>query len=237
VQCVVLAGGLGTRMGEWTARMPKALVPVGGQPFAEWQVEWLASQGVGEVVYSIGYRGDMLRDSLGDGSRWGVRIRYVDEGDHLLGTAGALRLATDLGVLDRSFLVLYGDSYLPIDLGDVWWTFEASGRPALMTVFRNESQWDHSNAWYADGQVVRYDKRNPTAEMTYIDYGLSVLSRVVLEERVPAATVFDLADVFHVLSVEGQLAGYEATHRFYEIGSPAGLRQLQEYLGSTPRRV
>src|SRR4030088_978187 len=99
MQCVVLAGGLGTRMGAWTKRMPKPLIPVGGRPFAELQIEWLASQGVTDVVYSIGYRGDMLREALGDGSRWDLPIRYVDEGADLRGTGGALRLAADHGAL------------------------------------------------------------------------------------------------------------------------------------------
>jgi NDP-sugar pyrophosphorylase family protein len=231
MQCVVLAGGLGTRMGEWTDRMPKALIPVGGRPFAELQIEWLASQGVTDVVYSIGYRGDMLRDGLGDGSRWGLPIRYVDEGTDLRGTGGALRLAADHGALADSFLVLYGDSFLPVDFADVFFMYNDRAQPALMTVFRNEGRWDRSNAAYAGGKVL-YDKRWPTSDMDYIDYGLSVLSRDVIEERVPSGAVFDLADLFHVLGVEGLLAGYEVRERFYEIGSPEGLRQLEQYLQS-----
>jgi NDP-sugar pyrophosphorylase family protein len=231
MQCVVLAGGLGTRMGAWTERMPKALIPVGGRPFAELQMQWLASQGVTDVVYSIGYRGDMLRDALGDGSRWGLPIRYVDEGDDLRGTGGALRLAADHNALDDAFLVLYGDSFLPVDFTDVFTAFVTSSQPALMTVFRNDGQWDRSNASYAEGRV-RYDKRRPSPDMHYIDYGLSALIRDVIDERVPSGAVFDLADLFHVLSLEDLLAGYEVRERFYEIGSPEGLRQLEQYLQS-----
>jgi NDP-sugar pyrophosphorylase family protein len=231
MQCVVLAGGLGTRMGAWTERMPKALIPVGGRPFAEVQMRWLASQGVTDVVYSIGYRGEMLREALGDGSRWGLPIRYVDEGDDLRGTGGALRLAADHDALDDAFLVLYGDSFLPVDFADVFTAFVASSQPALMTVFRNEGQWDCSNASFAEGRV-HYDKRRPHPEMHYIDYGLSVLTRAVIDERVPSGAVFDLADLFHFLSLEDLLAGYEVRQRFYEIGSPEGLRQLEQYLQS-----
>jgi NDP-sugar pyrophosphorylase family protein len=231
MQCVVLAGGLGTRMGAWTERMPKALIPVGGRPFAELQMQWLASQGVTEVVYSIGYRGDMLREALGDGSRWSLPIRYVDEGADLRGTGGALRLAADHEALDAAFLVLYGDSFLPVDFADVFTTFLRSSQPGLMTVFRNNGQWDRSNASYLEGRV-RYDKRRPTPDMHYIDYGLSALTRDVIDERVPSGAVFDLADLFHVLSLEDLLAGYEVSERFYEIGSPEGLRQLEQYLQS-----
>src|SRR5919197_6751225 len=97
LQCVILAGGLGTRMRPATEAIPKALVPVLGSPFADWQLRLLASRGVERVVYSVGYRGDMLRDHVGDGSCFGLQVAWVDEGDDLRGTGGALRLAPDSG--------------------------------------------------------------------------------------------------------------------------------------------
>ncbi len=232
MQCVILAGGLGTRMLPHTETVPKSLLPVRGEPFAGLQLALLASQGIDRVVYCIGYRGDMLRDFVGDGSRWGVKAAFVDEGEELRGTAGALRLALDAGTLDDAFFVLYGDSYLPIAYPPVWHAFTLAGLPALMTVFRNEGRWDASNAVYRDGHVVRYDKGCPNpaaAGMAYLDYGLSALCSSVVE-AVPAGEVADLTDVYQRLSVEGRLAGYEVHERFYEIGSEAGLRDLEDYL-------
>src|SRR5262245_20561674 len=149
MQCVILAGGRATRMRPLTETIPKALLPVAGRPFLEHQLGWLAGHGVTEVVLCVGYRGDAIRAFLdadgGAGARHGLRIRVVDEGERLRGTAGALRLALDEGALDESFLMTYGDSFLPIDFAAVFRAFEVSGKPALMTVFRNDGRWDSSN--------------------------------------------------------------------------------------------
>src|SRR5688572_8190143 len=109
MECVILAGGLGTRMRPATEVIPKALIPVAGRPFVDWQLEWLASEGVQRAIFSVGYKGEQLRDHVGDGARFGLRVTWVDEGAHLRGTAGALRLAFDEGALPQSYLVIYGD--------------------------------------------------------------------------------------------------------------------------------
>jgi N-acetyl-alpha-D-muramate 1-phosphate uridylyltransferase len=234
MQCVILAGGRGVRMKPLTDEIPKALVPVAGRPFVDHQLEWLAEHGVTDVVFCIGYRGDQLRAFVEDGSRWGISVRYVDEGEELRGTAGALRLALDAGALAESFFVLYGDSYLPIELAPVWEAFRGAGTPALMTLFRNENRWDASNAQYADGKVLNYDKenagRNPS--LAWIDYGLGVLSRGLIAGRIQPGEVSDLADLYRELSMEGALAGFEVDRRFYEVGSPEGLEELERVLAA-----
>lgn len=235
LQCVILAGGVGSRLRPLTEQTPKALLPVLGRPFCDWQLELLAERGVERVLYSVGYRGEMIRDHVGDGGRWGLQVSYVDEGEHLRGTGGALRLALDLGELEEAFFVLYGDSYLPADMGAIESAWEASSLAALMAVFRNDGQWDKSNAIYADGRVLLYDKQRPAdrvAEMHWIDYGLSVLSPEVVAERIPKHGVTDLADLMLELSEEEELAGFEVTERFYEAGSREGLRDLERYLSS-----
>jgi NDP-sugar pyrophosphorylase family protein len=233
LQCLVLAGGIGTRMRPQTEQVPKALIPVLDRPFCDWQLELLAANGIERVLYSVGYKGEMLRDHVGDGGRFGLEVKYVDEGEHLRGTGGAVRLAYDLGELEGAFFVLYGDSYLPIDYSAIEAAWEETSMPALMTVFRNEGQWDQSNAIYSDGQVVLYDKDRPAnrvEEMRWIDYGLSVLSRNVIGDYCVPGAVADLADLTRELSREGKLAGYEVTQRFYEAGSPEGLADLERYL-------
>jgi NDP-sugar pyrophosphorylase family protein len=233
LQCVILAGGVGSRLRPLTEDAPKALLPVLGRPFADWQLELLADQGVDRVLYSVGYRGEMIRDHVGDGGRWGLRVSYVDEGERLRGTGGALRLALDLGELEDDFFVLFGDSYLPIDLAPIELAWRQTDLPALMTVYRNDRRLDASNAIYREGQVVLYDKSRPAervAEMHWIDFGLSVLARESVAERVPAGAVADLADLMRELSRERKLAGFEVSERFYEAGSSAGLRELEDYL-------
>lgn len=232
MQCAILAGGLGTRMLPRTEHVPKTLLPVLGRPFADYQLRWLRSQGVTSVLYCIGHLGSMIQDYVGDGSAWGLDVKYSDEGETLLGTGGALRLALDNGLLrDRTF-VLYGDSWLTADLRDIDSAFLQSGLPALMTVLRNEGRWDTSNVEFADGSLRRYDKTPGPhrARMTYIDYGLLLCSRDAIARRIPAGVRTDLADVLRSLSAEGLLAGYEVQERFYEIGSPAGLADLESFL-------
>ncbi len=235
MQCVILAGGLGTRMRPLTETCPKTLLPVAGRPFAYHQLHWLAAQGVSEVVYSIGHHGDMIRSYWESEAPPVDSIRYVDEGEQLRGTGGALRLALEQGALQESFLVIYGDSFLPVAFRPVWDAFHSSGLPALMTVLRNEGRWDRSNALYRDGRVLLYDKSGGPG-IHYIDYGLSAFQRELIEDI--SEEVFDLSALHHELSLRGRLAGFEVQERFYEIGSPAGLGDLERYLASreaTPR--
>lgn len=230
MQCLILAGGMGTRMRPLTEAVPKMLLEVAGRPFADWQLSWLAGQGVERVVLSIGHLGAALGQYVGDGSRWGLQVVSVDEGEELRGTGGAVRLAIDRGFLDEEFAVLYGDSYLALDLADVARAFAESPEPALMTVYRNEGQFDASNAVFAGGKVVRYEKgAADTRDMDWIDYGLSVLRRELVQARVGPG-VSDLAALFGALSLEGRLAGYEVRERFYEVGSPSGLAELEALL-------
>jgi len=222
----ILAGGLAKRLHPITETIPKALVDVAGRPFVMRQLDLLKSQGVHRVVLCVGYLGEQIRSQVGDGSRLGMEITYSFDGSRLLGTGGALRRA--LSLLGGQFFVFYGDSYLPVDFGAVERAFVASGKPALMTVLKNEGRWDRSNVEFRDGALVKYDKRHPSAGMTYIDYGLSALTAGALEREETEEPV-DLADLYQSMSERGLLAGYEVSERFYEIGSHAGLRDAIDY--------
>jgi NDP-sugar pyrophosphorylase family protein len=178
-----------------------------------------------------------VRGYVGTGAGWGLDVSYVDEGESLRGTAGALRLALDAGALAEDFLILYGDSWLRVDPAAVLRHLRGRPEPAVMTVFENSQQWDTSNVIFDGDRVVRYEKglaeRPP--EMTWIDYGLTALRRSVVADRVPPRQVHDLAPLLTGLAEESNLAGYAVRDRFYEIGSVAGRRELEEFLaGSQP---
>lgn len=222
----ILAGGLATRLRPITETIPKALVDVAGEPFILRQLRYLRDQGVGRVVLCVGYLGEQVRDVVGDGSACGLSVSYSQDWPKLLGTGGALKQA--LPLLDSQFLVLYGDSFLPIDFAAVEEGFLRSGKPALMTVQGNGNQWDKSNVLFVDDVIVEYNKRAPTPDMKHIDYGLGGLSADVLTTD-SGDEAFDLADVYHRLSVTGQLAGFEVQERFYEIGSHKGLAEAADY--------
>lgn len=223
----ILAGGLATRLRPLTEKVPKALIEVAGRPFLFHQLRLLADSGIRQAVICAGYHGEMIEEKFGDGGGFGIELRYSFDGPALLGTGGALKKA--LPLLGRQFLVLYGDSYLPIDYREPVRTFLESGKSGLMTVFRNEGEWDTSNVVFRGGAIQRYSKRNADPEMHYIDYGLGVLTADALSSW-PDATPFDLADVYQALLARGELAGHEVKERFYEIGSPEGLAELDAVL-------
>jgi NDP-sugar pyrophosphorylase family protein len=228
----ILAGGLGTRLGRHVREVPKPLLDVAGEPFLLHQLRLLAAHGANEVVLCVGYRGELIESRIG-GERFGIRIRYSFDGPGLDGTLGALRRARPL--LGERFLVLYGDTYLRIDYGALARAWSASGLPAVMAVLRNEGRWEASNAVYRDGMVVGYDKHTPRLGMKWIDYGLGGLESTVLD-RVPSFER-DLAELYRRLARAGELLGVEAHERFYEIGTPAALRETDAFLRSQAARL
>ncbi len=223
----ILAGGLATRLRPVTERIPKSLVEVAGRPFAEHQVELLRAHGLTDLVFVVGHLGEMVEEALGDGSRWNVRIRYVFDGERPLGTGGALRHA--LPELGDPFFVIYGDSYLECDYRAVEEAYRASGMRGLMTVCRNDDQWDRSNVRFEGGRILVYDKVVRTPEMRHIDYGLGVLRHRAFDGWAERGA-FDLAAVYRQLLAAGELAGFDVGGRFFEIGSHAGLAETRAHL-------
>lgn len=232
IPVAILAGGLATRLRPVTERIPKALVPVAGEPFLAHQLRLLRSHGFRSVVLCVGHLGEMIEEVFGDGAAWGMRIRYSYDGPVLLRTGGALVQA--LPLLGPTWFLLYGDSYLRIDYAAVYEAFCAGGKPALMSVLENRNAWDRSNVLFEDGKILCYDKHAPTPEMHHIDYGLSVFESSVFSGR--KLEPFDLSDVQTELVSRGSMTGFLATERFFEIGSPAGLRELEDFLNPTLSR-
>ena len=223
----ILAGGLATRLRPITTSIPKALVEVAGEPFIAHQLRYLKAQGISDVVLCTGHLGEMIEAVVNDGAAFGVHVTYSPDGEKLLGTGGALRQA--LPLLSEEFFILYGDSFLPVDFKAVETNFHQSTQPALMTVLKNDDRWDKSNVIFKEGLIVEYNKAETKPDMKFIDYGLGVIKKSVLQAY-PANEVFDLATVYHQLSIAGQLAGHEVHERFYEIGSFEGLKETEEFL-------
>ena len=223
----ILAGGLATRLRPLTEKIPKSLVPIRSEPFIAHQLRLLRANGIERAVICAGYLGEMVRDYVGNGERFGIAVEYSFDGPTLRGTAGALQQA--LPLLGESFMVLYGDSYLPCDYAAVQQFFVRSGKAGLMTVFHNEGMWDTSNVEFASGRILAYDKKNRTERMHFIDYGLGCFDRPAFSGIGPN-DVYDLAQLYQELLNRGELAAYEVKQRFYEIGSPAGIAELSAYL-------
>ena len=224
---VILAGGLATRLRPITELIPKSMLKIAGQPFIAWQLEYLKLQKITSVILCVGYQGDQIERFVGDGSRFGLSVKYSHEDEELLGTGGAIRKALDM--LPNNFYVLYGDSYLPIDFSKVQSCYQDSFKSGLMTIFENNNKWDKSNVSYSNGTIIRYDKFKPDGSMKYIDYGLGILNKNIFSFY-EKSLKFDLAEVYEDLAIKNQLTGYAVSERFYEIGSLPGITETENYL-------
>src|SRR5262249_19612815 len=190
VQVAILCGGLAARMRPLSERIPKSLFPVAGRPFIDWQLEPIARGGATDVVLCIGHFGAAIRDHVGDGERFGMRVAYSDEGTARRGTGGALRVAAEAGRLAPRFIVQYGDSYVRLDYRAL---LQASGE-VVLSVFRNENRWDPSNCVVENGRVTYFQKGTRRPDALWIDYGAAAIDRALLTD-VPA----DLADLYSEL--------------------------------------
>ena len=227
----ILAGGLATRLRPITEKIPKALIEVAGQPFIAHQLRLLRSHGIRSVVISAWYKGEMIREFVGDGDQFGLEVQYVFDGESPLGTGGAIRQALDL--LNGPFFVLYGDSYLPCDYADIQAHFDRYKQSGLMTVYRNEGKWDTSNVEMRSNQILCYDKKNRTPRMEFIDYGLGLFKPEVFAS-LSQGQAADLAEIYQTLVVRRDLLAYEVSQRFYEVGSFEGWHELDELLTHDP---
>jgi len=229
----ILSGGLATRLRPLTETIPKAMIEINGEPFLAHQLRLLSSRGIERVVLCVGYHGEIIRDFVGNGAQFGLHVEVVFDGPVLLGTAGAIRRAVPL--LGERFFVLYGDSYLPCDYSAVGSAFLHSGKRGLMTVFLNEGKFDTSNVEFHDGRIVRYDKKIRSFAMRHIDYGLGAFRADVFDD-LPKEVPYDLATVYKRLLSGGELAAFEVSERFYEIGSPQGIEETSRYVRSMSGR-
>ena len=259
MQVAILAGGLATRLRPRTLTVPKFLLPVADRPFGAWLLARLAQAGYDDVVLCVGHLAATIRDAIGDGSAFGLRVRYVEDGARksasgeaptLLGTAGALRHAID--DLAPTFLVTYGDSYLPFDYAAPLRELDAcSDADGVMSVYRNEGKWDTSNTAIrldatGDAWVSRYEKAksgtglegvSPSATgLDYIDYGAMALRREIIA-ALPDGVAAGLDQIQHDLAKRGRLRAYLARARFFEIGSEAGLLELDRALTAGKGRI
>jgi len=238
VQAVILAGGLATRLQPLTHTTPKALIEVNGKPFLDLLLGRLRDDGYDDVVLCVAHLGELIQNFAGDGSRWRLRVRYSNEGKTLLGTGGALRTA--LPLLDDAFLITYGDSYLTFDYASPLAVLGASDDcDAVMSVFHNRGAFDASNvrlrrdargfAW-----IDAYEKKSADPAFDHIDYGAFSLRKTALEAYA-AGTAWGLESLQSTLSAKGRIRAVISPERFYEIGTPAGLKDLEDYLAKGAR--
>ncbi len=226
MQTVILAGGLATRLGDLTRDKPKSMVEIQGKPFMQYQLDLLRKGGIENIALCLGHAGEQIHRRFGNGSKYGVNIKYSFE-DGQLGTAGALKNAKTL--LDDTFFTMYGDSYLFLGFSQVMSYFKSQNKLALMTVYKNNDHYDRSNTVIKGNLVKEYSKTEKTEDMVYIEYGANIFRKEVLT-LIPDSKYYSLGELFTRLIELGELLAYEVTERFYEIGSLQGLRDFEEYI-------
>jgi NDP-sugar pyrophosphorylase family protein len=213
-----------------TLTIAKAMLEIAGRPFIDWQLEKLAACGYDDVVMCIAFLGEQIEEHVGDGARFGLRVRYSNEGPTLLGTAGALRVA--LPLLDPAFLVTYGDSYLPFDYAEPLRVLrDHDDCDGAMSVFPNEGRWDASNVKTDGVWVLAYEKGTKDPAFDHIDYGALALRRELIAE-LPERERRGLEEIQAQVARAGRMRAVVARERFYEIGSPEGLAALDAKLRS-----
>tara|TARA_B110001454_G_C12639325_1_gene400499 strand:- start:193 stop:885 length:693 start_codon:yes stop_codon:yes gene_type:complete len=225
-QIVVLAGGKATRLYPLTKNIPKNLIPINKIPFINHQIKLFKRNGITEIVFCLGKFSEQIIDYLGDGSKFGISIKYSIEKSELLGTLGALLNATDL--LSDIFFVTFGDSYLEAEYAKIYDKFLQSNKSGLMTVYKNNSKYVSNNTKIKNGFVIKYDK-NSDENFEYVDYGLSLFRKNVLN-FFPEKKNLDLTLLNQKLISLNQMASYEVYQNFYEIGSFEGIKNLELYL-------
>ena len=227
MQTAILAGGVGTRLRPLTYKIPKPMVPVRGKPFLEHQIEFVKSQGFADILILASYLGEQIEEYFGDGSSLGIKMAYSYE-ESPMGTGGALKIADRL--LKESFLLLNGDTLLPIDYRDLCGRYAAGGRSGMIVAYGNEEKVAPSNLKIGSGdEVLEYNKINAEG-MTHLDAGAIVLEKKGVD-MIPAGKICSLEqEIFPRLIEGGELLAFRTARRFYDMGSFEGLKNIEQVL-------
>lgn len=231
MQSVILAGGLGTRLRPFTETVPKAMVKVGGKPFLEHQILLLREQGIEDILLLVCHFAEQIEEFFGHGSKHDVRISYSRE-ETPRGTGGALKLAQDK--LQDVFLLLNGDTFLPMNFRDAIDQFDVLSALGLVIVHRGDDSPSKRNlSVRSDMQVIDFGSQCSTP--THINAGAMVFNRNVLNliQKGVACTLEH--ELFPKLIARESLWAYETVLRYYDMGTPDGLKALESVLEG-PRR-
>lgn len=218
-QCLVLAGGLGSRLKHVIGETPKVLAEIAGRPFIDHVINLLMRQGIQEIILSVGHLADKVQAYCGDGSRWGFRISYSVETEQL-GTAGALRHALPM-ITGPQIFVLNGDTYLEADLPKMQRSHESHAAAATIAVVKacGSQDWgkvDVDSRWAVQAFVEKGEYR---AE--FANAGLYMINRdaiAAMPSRYPYSLEYDFLP--HLLREGRTVLAYPVGGSFVDIGTP-----------------
>jgi NDP-sugar pyrophosphorylase family protein len=226
----VLAGGMGTRLAGLFPDRPKSLVPVAGRPFVERQLEWLAGHGLVDVVLCLGHGAEALLDHVGDGARFGVRVRAVVE-DAPRGTAGAIaRALAETGHGPATFLAVNGDTWADFDPTSLLSLHRDLEADATLAVYPVADSSGRGTVAFDDaGRLTGFREKEETGP-GWVSGGLYALEPRALEGLADGPASLEL-DVFPRLLAGGRtVAAWRGGGHFWDMGTPDGLARAEAAL-------
>lgn len=228
MQIVMLVGGKGTRLEPLTkGKIPKPMIDVEGKPFLESLIMHFKKQGFHDFILCTGHLGEIIKNHFGDGSRFGIKIRYSIE-DEPLGSGGAIKNAEHL--LDDNFLLINGDDYFEMSLSD-FSEFHRNKNVMATLALRKTTKLGvcHAVALSGNGEVNEYHARNYNERSNADTTGYFALKKSILKD-IPANKFVSLEhDIFPKLAGQGQLYGYFKDAEFFDIGTPEGYNNFVEW--------
>ena len=216
---IILAAGRGERMRPLTDRQPKPLLEAGGKPLIEWHLEALAAAGVTNIVVNLSWLGDMIVGALGDGSRWGLEIRYSEEGDPALETGGGIFQALPL-LGDAPFLVINGDVWLDLDFESMP---PVGDKMAHLLMVHNPEHNRSGDFYLSDNQL---SENGAGQRMTYS--GVGVYSPELFADCSPGR--FPLAPLLCDAMARDLVSGQKFDGEWLDVGTVERLELLRDRL-------
>lgn len=225
LSCLILAGGLGTRLGNLVKDAPKPMLRINNRPFLEYLIYQVRLFGMSDIVLCVGYKREVIEDYFSNGKEYGVRIRYSRE-QELLGTAGAIAHAGDL-INSDPFVVMNGDSFCEVDFKEQLKQHKLSNAAGTIAVTRvDECSRYNCVAFDKDGAVISFRRKREISGSGYINGGIYILKKTVLD-YIPMEKSFSLEnDLFPELAQQG-LRVFKSSGTFIDIGVPYDLKRAE----------
>lgn len=230
-QAVILAGGLGTRLRPITDLIPKPMIEFHGKPFVEYLIGMLIEQGFKKVVLLLGYMPEKVTKYFGDGSNWGIEIKYsISNVEDDTG----LRIQKAKHLYDPLFMLMYCDNYWPMDFSRMWERYRSKDVSALVTVYKNKDNYTKSNLRIDDdGFIEVYDKTRTAENLLGVDIGFFILKREVVD-LIPEGNHNFERTVMPQLIEKKDIITYQTEHRYYSVGSHERLKMTDSFLLRKP---
>lgn len=219
-RAIILAGGAGVKMRPFTLELPKSMIPVQGRPILEHIFDLLRKADIREVTVLVGPLGDKIRNHFGDGSAFGMRVSYVQEGKRS-GTAGGLRKAAGPSS-GEPLLLIYGDVLADINLRDMIEYHKDCGGLATLAVTSVHKATDWGIVRLHGTRIVSFQEkpRNHVGQSHLVNAGIAVVEPKLLDHIPNKGFSMLERDVFPKLARSGQLCGYLFEGQWFDIATP-----------------